>query len=101
MSKKKEETAKYAALGLVGIHSDDLNMVAPGRDAQKGAPLEPYLDRFAAALGTLPDLTASPGLYEFWTLLEECRIALYAPEVRSAVKSPLAKLAAAWEKLRL
>ncbi|MCR4805343.1 MAG: amidohydrolase [Clostridia bacterium] len=28
----KEETANCAKLGLVGIHSDDFNMVAPGRD---------------------------------------------------------------------
>ena len=30
----EEETARCAALGLVGIHSDDLNMVAPGRDLE-------------------------------------------------------------------
>ena len=30
----KEETANCAKLGLVGIHSDDLNMVAPGRDVE-------------------------------------------------------------------
>ena len=30
----KEETANCAKLGLVAIHSDDLNMVAPGRDVQ-------------------------------------------------------------------
>ena len=30
----KEETANCAKLGLVAIHSDDLNMVCPGRDVQ-------------------------------------------------------------------
>lgn len=74
---------------------------APGRDLQKGEVLEIWLDRFNAALQSVSDLTASPGLYEFWELLEECRISVFAPEVRSTVKSPLAKLAGAWDKLRL
>ncbi|MBR5641293.1 MAG: amidohydrolase [Firmicutes bacterium] len=30
----RDESANCAKLGLVGIHSDDLNMVAPGRDVQ-------------------------------------------------------------------
>lgn len=30
----KEETAHYASLGLVAIHSDDLNLVDPGKDAE-------------------------------------------------------------------
>ena len=68
---------------------------------QKGAALEAYIERFDAARRTVADLADSPGLYEFWLLLEECRIAVFAPEVRTAVRSPLAKLADAWAKLRL
>ncbi len=74
---------------------------APGRDLQKGEALEIWLERFQAALESVGELTASPGLYDFWELLEECRISVYAPEVKTAVRSPLAKLADAWEKLRL
>lgn len=74
---------------------------APGKDLQKGEALEVWISRFNTALGTLNDLTDSDGLVEFWELLEEARIAVYAPEVKTAVKSPLAKLDAAWEKLRI
>ena len=74
---------------------------APGKDRQKGAALGPWLERFDAARAAVPDLTTSPGLYEFWELLEECRIAVFAPEVKTAVRAPLSRLADAWEKLRL
>ncbi len=74
---------------------------APGKDIQKGEVLQEWIDRFHAALSTLDDLTASDGLYEFWELLEEARISVYAPEVKTAVKSPLAKLESAWDDLRI
>ena len=73
----------------------------PAKDAAKAADLTDYLERFDAALDTVTELTDSDGLYEFWELLEECRIAIFAPEVKCAVRSPLAKLADAWEKLRI
>ena len=73
---------------------------SPGRDLQKGEALEAYAERFDAARRTVADLADSPGLYDFWLLLEECRIAVFAPEVRTAIRSPLAKLADAWAKLR-
>ena len=74
---------------------------APGKDLQKGEALSRWDERFYAALATLDDLTSSDGLYEFWELLEEAHIAVYAPEVKTSVKSPLAKLPEAWEKLRI
>jgi len=74
---------------------------ASGKDLQKGEVLEKWLSRFNTARATLDDLTDSDGLYEFWELLEEARISVYAPEVKTAVKSPLAKLDDAWEKLRI
>ena len=72
---------------------------APGKDIAKGEVLEVWLDRFYAALHTLDDLTDSDGLYQFWLLLEEARISVYAPEIKTSVKSPLARLAEAWENL--
>ena len=74
---------------------------APGKDLQKGEVLELWISRFNTALATLNDLTDSDGLTGFWELLEESRIAVFAPEVKTAVKSPLAKLETAWEKLRI
>jgi len=74
---------------------------APGKDMQKSEQLDHWIDRFNAALATLDDLTDSDGLYSFWELLEESRIAVFAPEVKSAVKSPVAKLEKAWEDLRI
>ena len=74
---------------------------APARDMQKGEILEDYLDKFYAAWETVGDITFSDGLYEFWQLLEECRIAIFAPEVRCNIKSPVAKLADAWDNLRI
>ncbi len=74
---------------------------APGKDLLKGEPLADWIERFNAACAGVADITDSPGLCEFWELLEECRIAVYAPEVKTAVKSPLARIAEAWEKLRI
>lgn len=74
---------------------------APGKDLAKGENLEEWLEKFNAARATVSELTDSDGLTAFWELLEEARISIYAPEVKTAVKSPLAKLAEAWEKLRI
>ena len=74
---------------------------APGKDLLKGEPLRMHQERFDAARKTLEDLTDSDGLYEFWEVLEEAHIAVYAPEVKTSVKSPVAKLAELWEKLRI
>jgi len=74
---------------------------SPAKDLQKGEVLESYWQSFRTAATTLDDLTGSDGLYEFWQLLEECRIAVFAPEVKCAIRSPLAKLETAWDKLRI
>ena len=74
---------------------------APGRDLIKGEELAPWVERFEAALKTQKDLTDSDGLTAFWELLEEAHIAVYAPEVKTAIKSPLAKLPAAWDDLQI
>ena len=74
---------------------------APARDVQKGEILEEYLDKFYAAWESVGSLVDSDGLYDFWQLLEECRIAIFAPEVKCAIKSPVAKLPDFWKNLRL
>ena len=73
---------------------------SPAADLRKGEVLEEYLDKFYTAWDTIGSLVNSDGLYEFWLLLEECRIAIFAPEVRCSIKSPVAKLPDFWEKLR-
>ncbi len=72
----------------------------PSRDAEKGADLQPYFDRFALALSAVGELTDAPELYAFWKLLEECRLARFAPEVPTAIRAPLGRLEEAWDKLR-
>lgn len=74
---------------------------APGKDLVKGELLEDFPELFDIALASLDDLTDSDGLYEFWELFEEAKIAVYAPEVKTSIRSPLAKLDEAWEKLRI
>ena len=74
---------------------------APGKDLLKGEVIDPWIERFNAAYATLDDLTDSDGLYEFWELLEEARIAVFAPEVKTAIKSPVSKLESAWQTLRI
>ena len=73
----------------------------PARDMQKGEILEEYLDKFYAAWDSVGDITFSDGLYEFWLLLEECRIALFSPELKTTIKSAVASLPAAWQQLRI
>ncbi|MBE6359408.1 MAG: ATP-dependent RNA helicase HrpA [Lentisphaerae bacterium] len=74
---------------------------APGKDLEKYDAVEQWIDRFNSALTACGGVENSPALMEFWELLEEVRIAVFAPEVKTAVKSPLAKLEKAWEELRL
>ena len=70
------------------------------RDAAKGAELERYLERFYLAAENRPELQLSPLLEEFWLLLEEARLRVYAPEVRLKLKCSAAILEERWENLR-
>ena len=72
----------------------------PGKDAAKAAPLTEWFERFAAARNAVDDLCDSPGLYAFWQLLEEARIAVFAPELPLRIKTPVHKLNQAWKELR-
>lgn len=86
---------------LRGIELRLQRMIADvSRDAAKGADLEPYLERFYLAAAARPELALSPMLESFWLLLEEARLARYAPEVKTREKSTEAILAKRWEELR-
>ena len=65
------------------------------------AALEEWEERFYAAFNSVEELSVSDGLCQFRELLEECHIAVFAPEIKTTIKSPLAKLADTWEKLRI
>ncbi len=73
---------------------------APGRDESKLEALAAYVERFRIAVGSVPEIADKPELLDFWELLEECRLAVFAPEVPPALRSPQKHLAAAWEALR-
>ena len=72
----------------------------PARDEAKLETIEAYLDRFYIAAESVSEITEKPELEAFWLLTEECRLAVFAPEVTPAVRGPLKKLEPAWQELR-
>ncbi len=72
----------------------------PARDEAKLEPLEPWLERFYLAAESVSEISEKPELEEFWQLLEECRLSIFAPEVTPAIRGALKKLEPAWELLR-
>ena len=74
---------------------------APGKDLLKQEVLDEWIAKVDAAGKNYSDLSDSEALTNFWMLLEEARIAVFAPEVKTSIKSPLNKLEKAWENLRL
>jgi len=92
-----EEYPRY----LRGMELRLQRMIADARrDAAKGAELEPYLERFYLAAENRPELQLSPLLEEFWLLLEEARLRIYAPDVSLQRKCSAAVLEERWETLR-
>ncbi|WP_294482575.1 ATP-dependent RNA helicase HrpA [uncultured Victivallis sp.] len=73
---------------------------APARDEAKLETIEAYLDRFYLAADSVEEITDKPELETFWLLTEECRLAVFAPEISPAIRAPLKKLEPAWEELR-
>lgn len=72
----------------------------PAKDAEKLKSLSPWLEKFHLAVATISDVTDAPELYRFWLLLEEARIQCFSPEIKLREKSPLSRLADAWETIR-
>ena len=74
----------------------------PKRDSLKGADLYPYLDKFYLAYDNLEKpLEQLPRLYDFFLLLEEARISIFSPEIKTIRKATLPILEAAWKEMRL
>ena len=74
---------------------------SPEKDRQKGEWLESYIRKCRIAEEAVHGIENSPGLLDFLLLLEETRIAVYAPEIRPLVKCSEKILAQAWQDLRL
>ena len=70
------------------------------RDEAKLEPLLPWLNRFRLAAAAT-ELAGHPELLEFFLLLQESRVAAFAPEVRTLRKATPAILADAWQQLKL
>jgi ATP-dependent helicase HrpA len=73
---------------------------SPGKDELKMEQLEEYTERFSLAVEGV-EISEHPALEEFWHLLEEARLSVFAPEVPLAVRTPLKKLPDAWNNLRI
>ncbi len=72
----------------------------PAKDAEKGSLIAPWIEKFNLAMKSAGDFSAAPALYDFWLLVEECRIAVFAPEVPLKIRNPMKLIPQAWEKLR-
>jgi hypothetical protein len=72
---------------------------SPGKDELKLEQLEEFIQRFSIAVDNV-EISAKPALEEFWELLEESRLSVFAPEVPLGIRTPLKKLPQAWEELR-
>lgn len=72
----------------------------PAKDAEKLGSLEDWLEKFRLAMESAGTFSQAPALYDFWLLLEECRLAVFAPEVPLKIRNPLKELPSAWENLR-
>ncbi len=74
---------------------------APEKDRSKGVSLERFVRKFRMAMEMMKGVENSPGLLAYLLLLEEARIAVYAPEIKPLVKCSEAVLEREWETLRL
>ena len=72
---------------------------SPGKDELKLEQLEDFIERFALTVDGV-EISSKPSLEEFWELLEEGRLSVFAPEVPLGIRTPLKKLPDAWQELR-
>ncbi|MBQ9336331.1 MAG: ATP-dependent RNA helicase HrpA [Lentisphaeria bacterium] len=74
---------------------------APEKDRSKGEYLESYIRKARMAEDAVGGIEKSPGLLDFVLLLEEHRIAVFAPEIRPLVKCSEKIIGQAWQDLKL
>ena len=66
-------------------------LTAPGKDQEKSRKIDDLLERvkIETAIG---DMNDDADLHDLWLLSEECRLAVFAPEVSLKIKNPLSKI---------
>ena len=74
-------------------------IASPQKDLTKGETIAPYIRKFRMALEMVDSLENSGDLPAYFLLLEEARIAAYAPEMRPLVKCGEAVLKDRWDAL--
>ncbi len=72
----------------------------PRQDDSKYDEIADYVERLDLALANVPELPLAPMLHDFVLMMEEMRIAVFAPEVRTVEKVSAARLRKAWDELR-
>ena len=74
----------------------------PRRDEAKGDELEWVIRQFRLAVSDLEKpLEEMPYLYDFFQLLEEARIGIWSPEVKTIRKATVTVVEKAWSEIRL
>ena len=66
-------------------------LTSPGKDQEKSQKIEFLLKRVAIECD-ISDMNDEADLYSLWALSEECRLAVFAPEVSLKIKNPLNKI---------
>ena len=66
-------------------------LTSPGKDREKSQKIEFLLKRVAIE-SDISDMNDDADLYSLWSLSEECRLAVFAPEISLKIKNPLTKI---------
>ncbi|MBO5724757.1 MAG: DUF3418 domain-containing protein, partial [Lentisphaeria bacterium] len=74
---------------------------SPGKDLSKGEYLQSFIRKARLAQEAVGGLENSRGLQEFLLLLQECRLSVYAPEIRPLTRCSEKILAQAWQEMKL
>ena len=66
-------------------------LTAPGRDREKSEKIDDLLERLSIE-NDISDMNTDADLHDLWALSEECRLAVFAPEVPLKIRNPLSKI---------
>ena len=66
-------------------------LTAPGKDQEKSRKIDDLLERLFVEI-SVSDMKEDADLHDLWALSEECRLAVFAPEVPLKIRNPLSKM---------
>ena len=66
-------------------------LTAPGKDQEKSEKIADLLERLTVE-NSVSDMNDDADLHDLWALSEECRLAVFAPEVPLKIRNPLSKI---------